>query len=70
VKRFGEKLRALRLRHGYTTRQLADILGVTHTHIIGIENGKRGLSTDLVLKISLFFDVSTDQLMRDDLEID
>ena len=70
MKRFGEKLRALRLWHGYTTRQLADILGVSHTHVIGIENGKRGVSTDLVLRIADLFNVTIDQLMRDELELD
>lgn len=70
MKRFGEKLRALRLREGYTTRQLADRLGVSHTHVIGIENGKRGTSTELVLRIADLFHVTIDQLMRDELEVD
>lgn len=70
MKRFGEKLRTLRLRQGYTTRQLADMLEVSHTHVIGIENGKRGVSTDLVLRIADLFDVTIDRLMRDELELD
>ena len=70
MKRFGEKLRTLRLREGYTTRQLADHLGVSHTHVIGIENGKRGTSTELVLRIADLFHVTIDQLMRDELEVD
>ncbi len=70
MKRFGEKLHTLRLRDSYTTRQLAGILEVSHTHIIGIENGKRGVSTDLVLRIADLFNVTTDQLMRDKLELD
>jgi transcriptional regulator with XRE-family HTH domain len=70
VKRFGEKLRTLRLRQGYTTRQLADLLAVSHTHVIGIENGKRGTSTELVLRIADLFQVTTDQLMRDELDLD
>lgn len=69
MKRFGEKLRTLRLREGYTTRELADRLGVSHTHVIGIENGKRGSSTDLVLRIADLFHVTIDQLMRDELEV-
>ena len=70
MKRFGEKLRILRLGQGYTTRQLADMLEVSHTHVIGIENGKRGVSTDLVLRIADLFDVTIDRLMRDELELD
>ena len=70
VKRFGEKLRALRLRQGYTTRQLANLLAVSHTHVIGIENGKRGVSTELVLRIADLFQVTIDELMRDEFELD
>ena len=70
MKRFGEKLRTLRLRQGYTTRQLADRLAVSHTHVIGIENGKRGTSTELLLRIADLFQVTIDQLMRDELNID
>ena len=70
MKRFGEKLHTLRLREGYTARELADRLGVSHTHVIGIENGKRGSSTDLVLRISDLFHVTIDQLMRDELEVE
>lgn len=70
MKRLGEKLHTLRLREGYTTRQLAERLGVSHTHIIGIENGKRGTSNELVLRIADLFHVTIDQLMRDELDID
>jgi len=38
--------------------------------VIGIENGKRGTSTELVLRIADLFHVTLDQLMRDELEVD
>jgi transcriptional regulator with XRE-family HTH domain len=70
VKRIGEKLRTLRLRQGYTTRQLAEILGTSNSFITQVEKGKANPSTHLVLKLADLFKVTTDQLMRDELEID
>ncbi len=70
MKRIGEKLYTLRQRHGLTTRQLADQLQTSHTQISRVENGIRQPSGDLILKISRFFNVSLDQLMKDDLELD
>jgi transcriptional regulator with XRE-family HTH domain len=70
LKKIGEKLRALRQRHGLTTRELAEHLKVSHAQISRIETGTRKPSADLILEIALFFNISTDQLMRDDLELD
>lgn len=69
VKRLGEKLHILRQRHNLTTRELGEQLGVSYVQISRIENGVRKPSADLILKISLFFNVPVDQLMRDDLEV-
>ncbi|MCB0177781.1 MAG: helix-turn-helix transcriptional regulator [Anaerolineae bacterium] len=70
MERFGEKLRVLRDRRGITVRQLASILEIkSHSHIVGLEANKHKPSADLILKIANFFKVTTDQLMRDDLEI-
>ena len=70
MSRIGEKLRALRQRKGLTVRQLGDILGVSNVHIVRIENGQRKPSIDLVDRMSRFFNVSTDQLIKDELELD
>jgi len=70
MERIGEKLRALRLRYGLTTRQLADHLQTTNSQISRIENGLRKQSGDLIVKVSDFFNVSLDQLMRDELDLD
>lgn len=67
--RFGEKLRMLREERGYTLRQLAEMVEVHYTHLNKIENGQKRPSTDLVLKISRLFDVTTDRLMKDELEV-
>jgi transcriptional regulator with XRE-family HTH domain len=65
----GDKLRTLRQREGLTTRQLGAILGVSNVHIVRIENGQRKPSIDLVEKMSRFFQVTTDQLIKDELDI-
>jgi transcriptional regulator with XRE-family HTH domain len=71
MKRFGEKLRTLRKRRGLTLRQLASMLEMgAHSHLANIETGKNKPTADLILKIADLFQVSTDQLMRDELEID
>ena len=71
MKRFGEKLRTLRKRQGLTLRELTSALGlISYGYISEIENGKKKPPTELVIKVALFFNVSTDQLLMDNLELD
>ncbi len=71
MERFGEKLHTLRGQRGLTVRQLASALGIkSSSYISKLEKGTKIPSTPLLLKISLFFNVSADKLLRDDLELD
>lgn len=71
MQRFGEKLRALRKQRGLTLKQLAQAIGhTTHSHISELETGKRRPSLDLALRLARYFDVSLDQLVKDELELD
>jgi transcriptional regulator with XRE-family HTH domain len=71
MQRFGEKLRALRKQRGLTVRDFAEALGYSgHSHISEVETGKREPKVGFILKVAHFFDVTTDQLLRDDLELD
>ncbi|MFZ4656766.1 MAG: helix-turn-helix domain-containing protein [Caldilineaceae bacterium] len=70
VKRIGEKLQMLRLRLGLTMIQLAEHLETSHAQISWIESGLRTPSSELLLKMSLFFEVSANRLLRDDLDLD
>ncbi len=70
MSKIGKKLYTLRQRQGLTSRQLGEILGVSHGHILRIEKGQKRPSIDLVAKMALFFKVSTDQLIFDDLKLD
>jgi transcriptional regulator with XRE-family HTH domain len=71
VQRFGEKVRALRTHHGMTVRDLARALGYSaHSYVGDVELDKRRPTADFALKVALFFGVSTDSLLRDDLDLD
>lgn len=70
MKRFGEKLRALRKQHGLTLTQLGDMLDVHNTYVSQMEKGKKIPNAAMILKIADIFGVTVDQLMRDELELD
>ena len=71
MKKFGKKLRILRTRQGLTLRQLASTLGMgAHSHLANIETGKNKPTAELIVKIADYFEISLDQLMRDELELD
>ncbi|HEU4323451.1 MAG TPA: helix-turn-helix transcriptional regulator [Roseiflexaceae bacterium] len=68
---FGLKLRALRQHRDLSTRELAEQLGYNaHGHIVTIELGQRMPSLDVVLRVSSFFGVSTDLLLRDSYSVE
>jgi transcriptional regulator with XRE-family HTH domain len=70
MKRFGEKLRTLRQRQGLTLRQLGTLLDVNYSYIGRMEQGQKTPSAAMILKIARFFQVSADQLMMDELDLD
>jgi transcriptional regulator with XRE-family HTH domain len=71
MRRFGEKLHALRTGKRMTLKELAVALGLTaHGYISEIEAGKKKPTTDFVLKVARFFGVKTDQLLKDELDIE
>ena len=51
-KRFGKKVRELRIAKGLTQESLADRAGLHPTYIGGIERGERNLGFDNVIKIA------------------
>lgn len=71
MQRFGEKLRTLRKQQGMTIKELAPLTGYsTHSHISEIENGRKKPPLEFVMKVASLFNVSLDQLLNDDLELD
>lgn len=70
MQRFGEKMRTLRMRHGMSIRQLTVALGYAgHGYVYDIETGKKKPNAEFILKVADLFDVTTDQLMRDTLDL-
>ena len=71
MQRFGQKMRALRTQHGMTIRELAAALSYKGTgRISEIETGKRIPTADFVFKVAKLFNVTTDQLLDDALDLD
>ena len=70
MERFGEKLQILRKKRSMSLRELARATDyVTHSYLSEIEAGKKKPSLELVIKVARLFDVTTDQLLFDELEI-
>ncbi len=70
MKKFGEKLQNLRIHRGMTLVQLAQALGyTTHSYLSEIESGKKQPTVELVIRVARLFDVTTDELLRDEIEI-
>jgi transcriptional regulator with XRE-family HTH domain len=71
MQRFGEKLHALRIKKKLTLKELALSLGLNaHGYLSEIETGKKKPTAELVLKVARFFDVTTDQLLKDEFDIE
>lgn len=69
--KFGEKVRALRTRRGLTLKRLAASLGMdTHSYLSELESGKKAPSALLALRLARLFEVSTDTLLLDEVELD
>ncbi len=70
MEQIGTKLKTLRIQQGFTTRQLAAELQISQAQISRIENGLRQPDGDLLIKISDFFNIPLDNLMRDELDLE
>lgn len=57
-----EKLKELRLEHELTYQQVADATGISKEHYWFIENGKRGLTYDMAVRIAKVFERNPDDI--------
>ena len=62
---FGANLRRLRTSRGLNQTQLAEHVGVVQSHIANIECGGKSPSLDMLTRLSDFFGVGYDELMRE-----
>lgn len=66
---FAEKLLNLRTQYGYSQEALAEKLNVSRHAISKWELGTTLPETDKVITISNFFEVSTDYLLKDNIQL-
>jgi transcriptional regulator with XRE-family HTH domain len=53
-----------------TLQELAKALGYkAHGHISELESGKKKPTVEFVLQVARFFNVSTDELLKDEIDI-
>ena len=58
LQRFGKNIAKLRKERKLTQNQLADILDISREHLAKIETAKRGVSINLLFKLSEVLNVS------------
>ena len=69
MRRLGEKLYHLRIRRGLTLTELGNLLSVHNTFVSQLEKGRKVPNAEMILRVADTFDVTTDQLMRDELDL-
>ncbi len=69
MRRFGEKLYQLRIRRGLTLAELGNLLSVHNTFVSQLEKGRKVPNAEMILRVADTFNVTTDQLMRDELDL-
>jgi transcriptional regulator with XRE-family HTH domain len=70
MNKFGEKLQRLRQRQGLSQRQLAEMLSISRTHVSKMERSEKIPNIAMLLKVANIFGVTTDLLIRDELELE
>ena len=63
IKDLPQKLKALRLRYGYSQKQVADKVNISPSIISGYETGERTPSTEVLLSLSNVYNCSVDYLL-------
>ena len=59
----GKRIKALREEKRLTQMELAEQICITTAHLRAIERGRRACSIDLLVDLSLFFEVTLDHLI-------
>ena len=63
IKDLPEKIKSLRVKYGYSQKQVAEKLKVSPSIVSGYETGERTPSTEVLLSLSYLFNCSTDYLL-------
>jgi len=63
MKKTGQRIQRLRTAHGYTQEELARALNIDRSNLSRLESGKRSCSLDLLVQLSMLFNVTLDYLI-------
>jgi len=64
LKRFGDKVRELRIKEGLSQEQLAELSGLHRTYISSLELGKRNVSLINIFALAKALGVTPDKLLK------
>ena len=64
LQRFGERVRELRKKRGWTQEAFADYCGLDRTYVGGIERGERNVALRNIEIIAATLELSISQLMK------
>ena len=59
-----KQVKKLRIEHGYTQQEMANLLNISYQAYAHYENGRREPSIDTLVRISEYLDVSLDELLN------
>ena len=62
-KKFGQRIKKLRVNKGLTQERMADELAITVSYLAKLEIGTRTPSLDSIIQLAVYFDVSLDYLV-------
>ncbi|EHI69610.1 helix-turn-helix domain-containing protein [Streptococcus ictaluri] len=58
-----QRIRYLREDHDLTQKSVADLLSFSHTNYAKIERGEVSLTAEILVKLSILYNVSTDYIL-------
>ena len=64
LRRFGEKVRELRIKKGLSQEELAELSGLHRTYISSLELGKRNVSLINIYALANALSVTPDKLLK------
>lgn len=66
-KKIGARIKAARLKSGYTQESLAEAVGLSVPHLSRVETGSKGTTLLTVIKIANALNISLDALVRENI---
>jgi len=60
------RLKEIRMKNSLTSKNMADMLGISKPFYSQIENGRRRLSYDMAVKIASIFKMKPDEIFYED----